>query len=445
MNPLTVYIGNALDILQGLPAESVHCVVTSPPYYGLRDYNTPEVAFPAGSFVPMAGMPAMEFPAWTGHLGLEPDPQMFVGHMVQIFKEVRRVLRSDGSLWMNFGDSYASSGGAHGGRDDNQRGVGSKRVHDAGAGDKDNRRPPDGLKPKDLTGMPWRVAFALQASGWYLRSDIIWHKRNPMPESVTDRPTKAHEYVFLLTKSTRYYYDAVAIKEPVSGTAHPRGTGVNPKAKTPGKNSRIHVAHCGAAPQARQNASFSAAVAGLVETRNKRTVWSVATAPYKEAHFATYPPDLIRPCILAGTSEKGCCAMCGTPWQRKTEKRPTGKTQKMPDGMATHDGGHGSIHKDGREKGQTGNPVMASVTLGWEPLCKCYFPWVPRDLYPTVPAVVLDPFGGSGTTGQVALEHGRRAVLIELGQHHADLIQRRCAPALTPAISHIDPQPLLFP
>ena len=383
MTSTRILHGHCLDVLATLPDNSVHCVVTSPPYYGLRDYKTPEVSFPAGTFTPVAGLPSMALPAWTGHLGLEPDPWQFVGHMVQIFREVRRVLREDGTLWLNFGDSYANDtkwGGSTGGKHVNglhgKSGVGrTKQI--------------TGLKPKDLILMPARVALALQADGWYLRSDIIWHKPNPMPESVTDRPTKAHEYIFLMSKSERYFYDAEAIKEAVTGNAHARGDGVNAKAKTPGANSRIHKTHVGAAPQPRQNESWSAAVAGLVDSRNKRTVWTVATSPYPDAHFATYPPDLIRPCILAGTSARGCCPDCGAPWER----------------------------------------VTATITTGWKPGCDCYtmhaLTDMPPEEWPTVPAVVLDPFGGSGTTAEVAQEYARTAIVIELGEHHLPLIKRR--------------------
>jgi DNA modification methylase len=186
----------------------------------------------------------------------------------------------------------------------NQRGI-MAGVSDrrAEASRKPRFNTPEGLKPKDLVGIPWRLAFALQDAGWYLRSDIIWSKPNPMPESVTDRPTKAHEYIFLLTKSAKYFYNADAIKEAATGNAHARGNGVNPKAKMPGANSRVHVTHTGAKPQSRQNESFSAAVCGLVDERNARTVWTIGTQPYAEAHFATFPEELPRRCIMAGSRE----------------------------------------------------------------------------------------------------------------------------------------------
>lgn len=314
---VTLINGDSREVLSRLPDESVQCCVTSPPYFGLRDYGV------------------------NGQIGLEPTPAEYVANLVALFREVRRVLRADGTLWMNLGDSYANDGkwGGHTG------GKHCKALHCSPIGR--NKRY-TGLKPKDLIGIPWMVAFALRDDGWYLRKDIIWHKPNVMPESVCDRPTTAHEYLFLLTKSQTYYYDAAAIKEPVTGNAHGRGDGVNPKAKTPGANSRIHQDRDPQHPKARksrQNESFSAAVNGLVNERNKRSVWTVPSAPFRDAHFATYPPDLIKPCIMAGAPAGG---------------------------------------------------------------------------------VVLDPFAGSGTTGMVALELGRRAVLVELNPEYLKLCEQRC-------------------
>jgi len=249
-----------------------------------------------------------------GQLGLEPTPEEYVAKMVTVFREVKRVLRDDGTLWLNLGDSYAGSGkGPAGnlGTTHNERWLEHK--HSAIV--------PNGLKPKDLVGIPWRVAFALQADGWYLRSDIIWHKPNPMPESVTDRPTKAHEYIFLMSKRERYYYDGESIKETASPDTHARyargrsdhhkwadgGPGNQTIAKSfehmrkPGVNPKAAMNIAGS----KQNESFSNAVKDIVENRNKRTVWTVATHPYPEAHFATFPPELIKPCIKAGCPEQG--------------------------------------------------------------------------------------------------------------------------------------------
>ena len=242
-----LYQGHVLDVLPQLAAESVHCVVTSPPYWGLRKYDIPDVAFPAGEFIPMAGLPPVAFPAWTGQLGLEPDPLMYTGHMVQVFREVRRVLRKDATAWVNLGD---------------------------------------GWEAKNLIGLPWRVALALQADGWWLRSEIIWHKPNPMPSSVKDRPTPAHEQIFLLSRSRRYFFDAVAIQEPAVYCGPPKpGT----QAQTAMTGLKVHTGTLGVA-------TFS---------RNKRSVWTIPTFPFPSAHFATFPPALVTPCIKAGCPSGG--------------------------------------------------------------------------------------------------------------------------------------------
>lgn len=243
--PVTVHLGDVREVLGLMPESSIQAVVTSPPYWGLRDYGV------------------------EGQLGLEATPDEYVERMVEVFRGVRRVLRDDGTLWLNLGDSYCSTdkwGGGVGGN------TGKHTVASDGSVPSwavRKRRQPYGLKPKDLVGIPWRVAFALQADGWYLRSDIIWSKPNPMPDSVRDRPTRSHEYIFLLSKSKRYYYDAAAVREPAAAS----------------KNSASYFG-----------------TGGDGGKRNRRTVWSVATKPYTAAHFATYPPALIEPCILAGAN-----------------------------------------------------------------------------------------------------------------------------------------------
>ena len=252
----TIHCGDTLDIMRTWPDACVHCIVTSPPYWGLRDYGV------------------------EGQLGLEKTPGEYVAKMVEIFAEVKRVLRDDGTLWLNLGDSYAAHNSGNNGYTDNR--TNRKERYAAGI--------PAGLKPKDLVGIPWRVAFALQSDGWYLRSDIIWHKPNPMPESVRDRCTKAHEYIFLLSKSARYFYDHEASKEPRQdwGTRD-RKPGSAFVDGTPGRSKQ----------GGGQNCNFADA------GRNKRSVWTVATRPLKDAHFATFPPKLIEPCILAGCPEGG--------------------------------------------------------------------------------------------------------------------------------------------
>lgn len=262
-----ILLGDVLEQLRTLPDESVNCVVTSPPYWGLRDYGV------------------------DGQIGLEKTPAEYIARMVAVFEEVRRVLRKDGTCWVNLGDSYA--GGGTIGRNDTSPEALARRAEKYGTGcgagswvgAYGTRGVAEGLKHKDLVGIPWRFAFALQDAGWYLRSEIIWSKPNPMPESVRDRPTKAHEQIFLLTRSAKYWYDADAIAEPAKETSLIRLAqdieNQNGSARVPGKT----------------NGNMKA-VGG--ETRNVRTVWEMATQPYKEAHFATFPPELPKRCILAG-------------------------------------------------------------------------------------------------------------------------------------------------
>jgi DNA modification methylase len=250
-----IYNEDCLEGMKRIPSGSIQCCVTSPPYYGLRDYGV------------------------SGQLGLEKSPDEYVAKLVAVFHEVRRALRSDGTLWLNLGDSYAMSTKGSSGKGAIQRGNRGTLLAD--------RRwsVPSGLKPKDLIGIPWRVAFALQADGWYLRQDIIWHKPNPMPESVRDRCTKAHEYVFLLSKSPRYFYDAEAVKEPV----------VNGE-KFHGAYSDLSILNI---TTKRRNGRLDND--NRTEKRNKRSVWTITPQPYRGAHFAVMPEALIEPCILAGS------------------------------------------------------------------------------------------------------------------------------------------------
>jgi DNA modification methylase len=275
---VTLHIGDALTVLRTLPAESVQTCVTSPPYWGLRDYGV------------------------AGQLGLEATPEAYVTALVGVFAEVRRVLRDDGTLWLNLGDSYASDVKGSGGTGkstlcmDGRPEEGRQRTVLVAqlTQQMSPRRFSHGLKPKDLVGIPWRVAFALQADGWYLRSDIIWAKPNPMPESVTDRPTKAHEYLFLLAKSERYYYDAEAIKEAQAEDTADR------------YRYEFKDRYADVADAKGWRGKFGGANGvALRSGRNKRSVWTVTTQPFAEAHFATFPPDLIKPCILAGAPARG--------------------------------------------------------------------------------------------------------------------------------------------
>ena len=276
--------GDCLDVLRTMGSESVQCCVTSPPYWNLRDYGI------------------------AGQIGQEPTIAEYVAAMVNVFREVRRILRNDGTLWLNLGDTYASAWPCN---RRNEVGNGSL------ANGKREARPPrpDTLKEKDLCGIPWRVAFALQADGWYLRQDIIWAKPNPMPESVTDRCTKAHEYIFLLSKSARYYYDSEAIAEPLALSSYDRlaqNIEAQDGSPVPGKTNGNMKA---AMPRCYNGSSFTKEKTAAIKpnvghgdrdeiyARNKRSVWSVSTKPFPEAHFATFPPDLIEPCIKAGSRE----------------------------------------------------------------------------------------------------------------------------------------------
>lgn len=358
-----IITGDCRDVLRALPDQSVNCCVTSPPYFGLRDYGV------------------------DGQIGLEETPDAFVAEMVAVFREVRRVLRDDGTLWLNLGDSYAGSGrggnptkesstlqGGHSSQEASMvsRTRGSKLpagFHEKARLDGSIGRawmsPPAGLKQKDLIGIPWRVAFALQADGWFLRQDIIWSKPNPMPESVGDRCTKAHEYLFLLSKGPRYYFDGEAIAEPLAVASVARLAqdldGQIGSDRVPGKtNGRMKAVGKGNRKTFRGGGAYTSGKSfnngasvqndsignepndrGL---RNKRSVWTVATQPFKEAHFATFPPDLVEPCIKAG------CPIGG---------------------------------------------------------------------------LVLDPFGGAGTTGLVADRLQRDAILVELNPAYAEMARKR--------------------
>jgi DNA modification methylase len=417
VSSVEIVVGDCLDVLRRMPAGSVQTVATSPPYYGAQDFG---VAASIWGGSPgcrhrweKSSKPARSPSsfcrrciAWRGCLGLEPTYQLYIAHMVEIFREVSRVLRDDGTLWLNMGDRYATR----------RSGWSAARYKDDGYDHRFVDNPFDaaalGFKEKDLMGMPWRAALALQEAGWYLRRDIVWHKKNPMPETVYDRPTTAHEYVFLLTKSgntllwrhdetgiwvedkpapewrwrhriTRelsakpqvgkdwfrfnlwsgfdYYYDFEAIMEPSSPNSHARvaaapilaptgwddGAGHHGSVHRLGRRKLSDYGN-GTGTVSKQNEKFDAAIGtgGLVARRNKRSVWSIASQPFKEAHFATFPPALIEPCILAGCPAGG---------------------------------------------------------------------------------IVLDPFAGAGTTGLVAALKGRNSILIEKNRKYAKMAKARIA------------------
>jgi DNA modification methylase len=403
--------GDALEVLRGMESESVHCCVTSPPFYGLRDYNV------------------------DGQIGLEATPEQWVQHLVEVFREVRRVLRADGTLWLEVGDSYAAAQGL------TSRGeprLAKSRIIDeaepwradggdgGGATRKLKATPAWGVKPKDLIGAPWLLAFALRADGWYLRSDIVWSRPNPMPESVTDRPTKAHSYLFLLAKSPRYYWDQEALREPAEWARWgdqtvPKHEGTNTKTgwmqpKTKAELKRKASEHRAGIPGGQ---SLEAEPSG---SRNVRSVWTIPTQPYPEAHFATFPEELARRCIAAGTSERGCCPECGTPWVRRVESE---LEEVRPPQISTAPTGYNQAANRIRD-GHV--PSVKHVrTLGWRPSCLCadYVARPGQPIADPVSCVVLDPFVGSGTTCFVARKLGRRAVGIDLNAEYLKLAADR--------------------
>jgi DNA modification methylase len=274
-----ILIGDVRERLKELPDQSINCCVTSPPYWGLRDYGN------------------------DGQIGLEQEPEDFINELVSVFREVKRVLRDDGTLWLNIGDSYSGSGKGTAGN------LGKKH-NERHLENKTGGLIPIGTKPKDLVGIPWMLAFALRADGWYLRQDIIWHKPNPMPESVRDRCTKAHEYIFLLSKSPKYYFDSEAMKEPAKYPFDNRGARADSRAGTSmnsvgGKTGIRFGGNKYGDSDDPKHSTKSGNEYVATGTRNKRSVWSVTTRPFKGAHFATFPPALIEPCILAGCPEGG--------------------------------------------------------------------------------------------------------------------------------------------
>jgi len=390
-------IGDCRETLKSLPAQSVQCVVTSPPYYGLRDYGE------------------------ASQIGLESTPEVYIAKIVEVFREVRRVLRDDGTLWLNIGDSYAGSWGAQS-RDryvesNDPSWHGSQiRNHPKRASHTGSIRAA-GVKAKDLYGIPWMLAFALRADGWYLRQDIIWNKPNPMPESTRDRCTKAHEYLFLLTKRSTYYFDHEAMKEP-STASHPAGNK---------KHKYVTEYETSNSDEHRTKAGLLKLSGVSWAMRNRRSVWTITTKPFKGAHFATFPPDLIEPCIAAGTSAGGCCATCGSPFVRQVAVGDTdvdhqracgGAVDGSYDGQATKDYAAAKAQNPSDVKRRILLGMREKVTTGWTPTCAC----PPRE---PVPCVVLDPFGGAGTTGMVAQQHGRNAVLCELNEDYVDIARVR--------------------
>ena len=380
----TLYHADAREI--PLPDKSVHCCVTSPPYFSLRDYSLGD----------------------TG-IGLEPTLAEWLASIVAVSREVWRVLRDDGTVWLNLGDAYAGSG--KGMNADGTHSDGEKQASNRGSLNPGKRTPRgpgsgrwglgdasvDGLPAKNLMGQPWRVAFALQDDGWILRSAIVWHKPNPMPESTTDRPTNAYEMVFLLTKRPRYFYDADAVRQPLTGGANP------------GRKDGKH--RPGKAHDDNDHRSDSWQNTCTPSSANLRNVWQISTQGRPEAHFATFPDELPRKCILAGTSEHGVCANCGAPWRRITATHD--RNGRL--GKGYHD------HTDDLGRGQRGvfsaDGAPTRQTVGWQPGCECNAA--------RIPATVLDCFVGSGTTVAVAQSLGRKGIGLDLNPDYLAVARKR--------------------
>ena len=364
--------GSCLDTLKTLPEQSINTCITSPPYWGLRDYGE------------------------SDQLGLEETPEEFVENLVQVFREVKRVLRDDGTVWLNLGDSYSGSGKGPS-TSLNKEHHNLERTH--------SKIVPDNLKPKDLVGIPWRVAFALQADGWYLRQDIIWHKPNPMPESVRDRCTKAHEYIFLLSKSPKYYFDNEAIKEDSKYYGKDNRSG---KGRMEYKGVKFED----------KDELIQQSFLTIDEKRNKRSVWTVTTKSFEGAHFATFPPDLIEPCVLAGCPLE-VCAECNEPYVRQIESKKVNRDELDVNDPRYRPNTYDGSYKDINGKADAG--YRSTIDLGLQKQCDC-------KTDKTKSGTVLDPFGGSGTTAQVALGNSRDAVLCELNDEYIEIAKQRIAP-----------------
>lgn len=374
-------------------------------------------------------------------IGLERTVDAYVARLVAVFHEVKRVLRDDGTLWIVLGDSYYGGKGQNG-NSKARRTADERGYAQSGGTVQMATRPLDlpqaGLKPKDLIGIPWRVAFALQADGWWLRSDIIWHKPNCMPESVEDRPTKAHEYIFLLSKSATYFFDQEAIREGLATSTlndKRNGTGRH----TQGQNGSKYFEAGAPDPESAAKPSWyrQKSFVNPASGRNARSVWTITTSGYAGAHFAVMPTEIPRRAILAGSSLQ-CCAVCGAPWGRVVTKTFVKHPNGLGIGTETKDL---QAHQRGRTSSfRTGGSNVATTT-GWRPSCRCLgrdgaAPWPDITMHPdgaanwpSVPATVLDPFLGSGTTLAVAVGLGRQGIGIDLNASYIELARARIAQA----------------
>lgn len=455
-----IILGHTLDRLREMPSDSVHMVWTSPPYWGLRNDKTepqvwggdPDCAHVFGvdrridRRHKMAGesrstlqgtmhsQRAAQFVAtsntctlcgaWCGEHGLEPSLDLWLQHEVEIFREVRRVLRPDGTLWLNIGDAYCSSENGRSAADQKATGTDDRTFRDKPF----DTASASGLKPKQRLMLPARLALALQADGWWLRDEIVWHKLNPMPSSVKDRTTPAHEMLYLLTKRARYYFDGVAISEPIAESSEARYSQPTiDEQKGGAKQDAYEAMQPGQSARSRRpNEILQSLALANTGTRQKRSVWSLALEPFPGAHFATAPTSIVRPAILAGTSARGVCPHCGAPWVRKvtTELVRTAKGVRANvvderDHLADRGDQGSNRQKDGHLPGWRNE----HQTTGWSPSCAC-----PENA--PIPATVLDPFGGAGTTALVAQELGRDAILIELNPDSVEIARARLREAL---------------
>lgn len=352
--------GDCLSVMKSMPSNSVQCVPTSPPYWSLRDYELEPTYWPAVSYKPMPipELPALEIQAWRGCLGLEPTLEMYIGHLILVFREVKRILRPDGTVWLNLGDAYSQTT-KWGGKSSGKNGTSQK-----GGYPRARRKVP--VPDKNLLMIPHRVALAFQADGWYVRQDIVWDKPNGLPESVKDRPARFHEYVFLLAKSEDYYCDMDAIREPSRSGASDIKKMVEQKDRIGGKHKDSDDPRLKASSKTQTGRKRAVGTPG---SRTRRSVWHIAPQPFKDAHFATFPVKLPTLCIQAGTSEKGCCPFCRTPWVRVVEKRFVLQPDVSEErGIKGADGQKPtySPNRDGLPRGST-----EVKTVGWQPGCDC--------------------------------------------------------------------------
>ena len=422
--------GDCREVLKGLADESVHCVVTSPPYYGLRDYGTAkweggdaecdhrhqqggegatsakQNTSPGTQSIqyrdtcPRCGARRID-----NQIGLEPTPAEYIASLVAVFAEVKRVLHPTGVVFLNLGDSYATSQAGNTTWGD---GVGSNKHYQDGKIALTKRSIPAGLKPKDLMMIPARVAIALQDDGWWLRSEIVWAKKAPMPESVTDRCTRSHEMVYMLTKRASYYADMVAVQEDAvrPGDIQTFGGRKARESEIPSTDPRYRN---GSEQWGRTIES------GANGTRNCRDVWTLGPEPFRGAHFATFPTELARRCIAMGTSERGACPKCGAPWERAIE-RETGTPVSFNGSTFTHGKTHAA--QASRAAVGQGERTTSLRTTGWRPTCDC-------NAGDPIPCTVLDPFAGSGTVGLVCDRLGRDAILIDLNPEYSEMQRAR--------------------